>query len=341
MDSRIDQDDHNAGLAGDDDMLAQLIRTAGRREDPPQHAYEQTLAAATDAYHTKIRSRRQRRLVGSMAAGLAVVASAALVLSNLPPRAPAQVAAIERIIGTAAVKAPSAADWRAVRAEDESVIGGSMLRTGAGSRAGVVLEGGVSLRLADATEVIVESESLIRLLGGKVYIDTGADAGAAGGIELITPAGTARDLGTQFEVRYRDEAYRLRVREGRVLLRRGKQQIDNSAGEQLSIDAGGAYARTNISRHDADWQWIEAVAPAPDIDGQPLSKLLEWVSRETGRDIRYEPPGLEFIAPNTVLYGNIRHLSPLDALEVMLATTDFEYRVLQDGTIMITNKVSR
>jgi ferric-dicitrate binding protein FerR (iron transport regulator) len=339
MDSRIDQDDRNAKLRRDDDMLAQLIRTAGRRADPPQEAYDRALAAATHAYHQKIRSRRQRRLVGSIAAGFVIIASAALVLSNLPPAEPVQIASIERIIGTAAVRASAAEDWRAVRAEDESVIGGTMLRTGVSSRAGVVLDGGVSLRLADATEVIVESQSLIRLLSGKVYVDTGA--GATGKIELITPAGTARDLGTQFEIRYRDEAYRLRVREGRVLLRRGAEEIDNGAGEQLSIDADGAFARARISRFDADWQWVQAVAPAPDIDGQPLSTLLEWVGRETGRAIHYEPPGLEFVAPNTVLYGNIRHLSPLDALEVMLATTDFEYRVLEDGTIMIRNKVSR
>ena len=48
--------------------------------------------------------------------------------------------------------------------------------------------------------------------------------------------------------------------------------------------------------------------------------LLAWVARETGKTIRFEKPELERKVQTTILHGNIRLLTPLDALGVMLAT---------------------
>ena len=73
----------------------------------------------------------------------------------------------------------------------------------------------------------------------------------------------------------------------------------------------------------------------------PLTVLLEWVARETGRVIQFDKPEIERKAGTTILHGNIRHLAPLEALEVMLATTDLEYALPDDGTILIRLKVTR
>jgi hypothetical protein len=120
------------------------------------------------------------------------------------------------------------------------------------------------------------------------------------------------------------------VREGRVEIDRAGRLLSGSAGEQLDIDVLGGVTRSWISATDTAWQWAEAVAPAPDIDGQPATVLLAWVARETGRQLRYESAAVEARAATVILHGNIRHLAPLAALEVMLATTDLEYALAGD-----------
>ena len=140
---------------------------------------------------------------------------------------------------------------------------------------------------------------------------------------------------------YRNDAYRLRVREGRVKLSRGAGVITSTAGEQVTIDPSGAVARVQLQQDDkADWQWTQALAPPPDIDGQPLSVLLTWVARETGRTVRFDKPEIERRVQSTILHGDIHLLSPLDALSVMLATTDLEHVLSDDDTILIRFKAA-
>ena len=318
------------------DGVAQLIRVAGRRAEPPAEAYAQTLAAAMATWD-RLQSRRRRRLAVTLAASLVLAFGVAYLVTNLPPKPVPSVGHSDRIIGTVEARADPDDDWSTLREELQDLPAGAQVRTLAGSRAGIVLAGGVSLRLAEATELVLESESQLRVIAGKIYVDTGHGR-ATSAVEVITEAGTVMDVGTQFEVLYRDGAYRLRVREGRVMLRREAGVVDGQAGEQLTIPAGGALERARIEQDDPDWNWVESVAPAPDIDKQPVTVLLDWVGRETGRSVRFASPEIERKAGTTILHGNIRHLAPLEALSVMLATTDFEYALPDDATILIRLK---
>ena len=99
---------------------------------------------------------------------------------------------------------------------------------------------------------------------------------------------------------------------------------------QLEINSLGGVTRSPIAATDMAWQWAETIAPAPDIDGQPASVLLTWVARETGRRLYYESAAVETRAAAVILHGNILHLAPLAALDVMLATTDLEYVLVGD-----------
>ncbi|HEY4645474.1 MAG TPA: FecR domain-containing protein [Steroidobacteraceae bacterium] len=336
-------DRHDPDTKVDDDMdtVARLIHTAGRRAEPPAEAFEQTLASATDAWRAKVHQRRQRNLFVGLAASLVVAGSVAFLVANLPPESVPSVARADRLIGTVEIRSDANGGWSTLRDETMQLAAGSHLRTHAGSRAGIVLDTGVSVRLADATNVVLESGSSLRLVTGRVYLDTGETGHVARRIQVVTAAGTARDVGTQFEVLYRGEAYRLRVRDGRVLLSRDAGDFTGGAGDQLTIDASGGLERTRIAQDDAEWQWVESVAPAPDIDEKPLSVLLEWVARETGRAVAFDKPEVERKASTTILHGSIRNLTPLEALSVMLATTDLEYVLPDDGTILIRLKVTR
>ena len=332
------QDDSKRPGNSEPDMLAELIRTAGRREEPPAEDAERVFAAATAVLDAKIKHRRRRVLMGSVAAGIALTVSILTVVNNRPPQPTIPLAIMERVIGEAELRATEADQWSTLRDEDKPLYGASQLRTGRGSRVGVRLANGGSLRLAESTVVTLNAAEKIHLYAGKIYIDSGAGPSNRSQIQVITAAGTARDIGTQFEIQYVDDAYRLRVREGQVRLQGDSGQFNSLAGDQLSIESSGDIRHARIASDDPEWQWVQSIAPAPDIDEQPVTVLLDWVARETGRQVRFEQPMLEVNASSTILHGNIRNLSPLEALEVMLATTDFESVIMDDGTILIRSR---
>lgn len=333
--------DQDVEKTGDVEAIARLIRAAGRRAEPPAEAYERVLGATTSVWRAKVRWRRQWQVSAAIAASLLLVMVSVLLIDHRPQAPEQTLASTDRVIGMVEMQLIENGAWMTLRDETHDVPAGSRIRTLAGSRAGLMLESGISVRLADATDIEVESGSRLRVLAGRIYLDTGESTDLSRRIEVITPVGIASDIGTQFEVLYRDNVYRLRVREGHVRLLRKSDEINSAEGEQLTIHAGGSIERARIPPQDAEWQWVESVAPAPAIDDQPVTVLLAWVSRETGRPIRFETSEVERRAARTILHGNIRHLAPLEALSIMLATTDLEHALLDDGTILIRLRAMR
>jgi ferric-dicitrate binding protein FerR (iron transport regulator) len=254
----------------------------------------------------------------------------ALMFRWSPPGAEREeLARVVRVIGS--VEQATGDVWQPLADSQAPLTRGMKLRTRAGGRLGLMLPRGASLRLAAETEVMLDAPGQLYVQRGTIYVDGGADA-ARPALMIVTPAGTARELGTQFELRVENAALRLRVRGGSGAIDRGGQATAGGAGEGVSIDVMGGIKRASIAPDATEWQWAEAVAPAPDIDGKSAASLIAWVARETGRRIRYESSVVEARATTVILHGNIRHLPPLDALEAMLATTDLEYVI--DGDTM-------
>lgn len=319
------------------DLVGTLIRAAGRREDPPEEAYRRVHAAATAAFREKTARRRERTFVLWAGAAAVLVLAVALMFQWTPPGTErAELARIERAIG--AVERATGDDWQPAGESRAPLTRGAKLRTLAGASAGLVLVGGESLRLAPGTEIMLDEPDAMYLNGGTIYLDHHGSVGT--GLRIATPAGNVRNLGTQFELKVGDGALRLRVREGRVEVERAGQRVTGDAGEQLDIDAFGSVLRSQIAPDAAAWHWAEALAPAPDIDGRPAMELLAWVARETGRTLEFLDAAARERAERVVLHGNIRHLAPLDALDVMLATTDLEY-ALNGGRIEIRTRAAR
>jgi ferric-dicitrate binding protein FerR (iron transport regulator) len=280
--------------------------------------------------------RRRGHLIGTLAIGAVAVSSAIVVLLTRFEPAPTTlqpVAHVARVIGDVRVRSEIGQRWRSLAEEGSALHRGDMLHTGAGSAVAFDV-GAVSVRVAAATELALESDSRLRLKNGKVYVDTGSGA-FDGQMLIVTDAASVADIGTQFEVLYQEGRYRVRVRDGHVLLQRGDQRRRGGAGDEITIERNGAIDVGAISADDPQWRWVQALASAPDIDDQPLAVLLAWVARETGRAIRYANPAIEHRATTTILHGSIRNLEPMDALAVMLATTDLQHELLADGTIMI------
>jgi len=313
------------------DIVESLIRSAGRRVDPPDDAYRQVLTSATDAFRRKSTRQRQRRWVALAAAVATLVVASVLVTQRNAPAGRGDFASIERATG--GVELAYGDGWQPLDGNPGSLGTGRRLRTLSDGRAALRLAGGASLRLAGETEVLLDAPGRIFVHHGTIYVDGGVRPGADP-IEVVTPGGTAREIGTQFELQVAGARLRLRVREGSVSIDQGGRSLVGTAGEQIMIDDFGGVSRSPIERASVDWAWAEAVAPVPDVDGRPATELIGWVARETGRRLRYESPAVEERAASVILHGNIHHLPPLAALEAMLATTDLEY-VLEGDTMEI------
>jgi ferric-dicitrate binding protein FerR (iron transport regulator) len=317
------------------DTLASLIQACGRREAPPEWAYERAYAATTDAWRAKVRARRARTIatLAACIAALGVTAAFTLNLLGSRPRPVASIGQVERVIGSVQVRPAGAGEWTLLKETAAALQEGTELRTLAGSAAALQISG-VSVRIADRTQLVLDSPARLSLGQGTVYLDTGGNVEQRGML-VVAGSMSVADVGTQFEVRYRGSDYRVRVREGAVLLQRGAMRRRGTAGEQITLDQDDGVRISTIAANDPDWRWVQSLAPAPDIDEQPLTVLLAWVARESGVKVRYASPAIERKATATILHGSIQRLKPFEALEVMLATTDLRHEVLSDGTILI------
>jgi ferric-dicitrate binding protein FerR (iron transport regulator) len=312
------------------DIVESLIKSAGRRAAPPEVAYREVFAAASEAFRDKVSRRRDRMRLLYAGAAAVLVIGVALVLRFAQPDAPKyEQAAIARAVG--GVEVAKGDSWRPLTEADLRLAAGVRIRTLEDGRAALALARGESLRMAPGTEVMLDAPGRVYVSQGTVYVDSGQRPSGTP-IEVVTPAGTARDLGTQFELLVDSSRLRLRVREGRVAVEQGGRSVTGAAGEQVSIDEFGGVSRAAIAPDATAWQWAESIAPVPDMDGKPASQLIAWVARETGRRLRYESPETEQRAARAILHGNIRNLAPFEALSAMLATTDLEY--VLDGDIM-------
>lgn len=303
--------------------------------------YQAVLAATRGHWAHKLARRRRRRIGYGLAAAIAGVGLAVLTALRMGDGdAPSvEVAATDTIVGEVETFAPDGTGWTPLGASGETVTAGARLRSGAEGRAGLSLVDGTSLRLDASTELSFERAGRIRLARGAVYLDTGSRPAASRHVEVVTPAGVVWDVGTQFEVRYEDDALTLRIREGRVVLDRDGGETEGLAGEQLTLDAAGRLERTAFSPFDPGWRWVQAVAPLPYQDTLTVHELLEWVARETGREVHFSEPGLATRASRTILHGNPQRLLPMEALAVMLETTDLGYTVAGDGAILIASRM--
>jgi ferric-dicitrate binding protein FerR (iron transport regulator) len=319
------------------DALGELVRVAGRRSSPPHEDYVQVLEAATRAWQRKLRSQRRRRWLYAAAAVLTATGVGVATLRHLMPQ--------EMTVGTAAVVHGSVGmrfanddTWQPIQT-GAAIPAGAVVRTGANGGLALALEGGAAVRVKEQGELRLESAHTLRLRIGTVYVDSGLGRRPAS-LRIETDSGTVRDVGTIFELHTSPNALRIRVREGRVEIDTPGQpaRFQSKAGEQLEIDPRGAARRSLITPNDPVWTWAEALAEVPDIEGRPLLYLLAWVARETGRQLQFQEPAIEAQAREVVLHGKTRDLAPLQALELMLSTTDLEYVLPSDEVIVIRRR---
>ena len=136
--------------------------------------------------------------------------------------------------------------------------------------------------------------------------------------------------------------YQSQTRAGAVTVSRGEtgDVLRCAIREELRVDSRGRIERGHIETHDAEWAWAQALAEPPRGASLPLLHFLDWVARETGRHLAYDSPETREQVRKVVLHGTTPELAPEAALAVALATTDIDYSLLEDGTILLRSRHS-
>jgi ferric-dicitrate binding protein FerR (iron transport regulator) len=302
-------------------------------------------ARVREAVHSRWQLDTRRRIVRTrmLIASLSLAVAAALVVSvgristREQPRAAIGdiVATVEQIDGTPR-RIRSAADGSIAKAlaHKDPVHAGEWVETDASARVALRFADGTSVRLDVGSRVRPVSAGVIELSAGAVYVDTGRESGR---FEVRTPVATARDIGTQFELRLIDRSVRLRVRTGVVELRDGARSVAGRSGTEVTFSDTGAVSRP-VAAHGSEWDWTATVSPVLKIEGLALSSFLESMSREHGWALVYGDPSLSREAAGIVLHGSVEALSPRDALDVTLTTSGLKYR-LADGELVVVRPV--
>jgi ferric-dicitrate binding protein FerR (iron transport regulator) len=314
----------------DDATLDLLLRLAPPEAGMPPERERRVKEAVQAAFRARVVQTRRRRVSVLWSSGLATAAVLAVLLvvarGPEPPAATGgSVARVERVVGALRGGA-------AVRAGD-SVTAGATLETGGQDRASVRLAGGGSLRLDWATRLRIESATDLVIEHGTIYLDSDGAAQGGAAVAVRTPDGVVREIGTRFEVRVEPDLVRVRVREGRIGLARAGVEHEAAAGDELHV-SGDEVARARVPTYGAHWDWVQRITPGFVLEGASLRDLLAWVSRETGRAVRFESEALEREAAPVLLHGSVEGLTPEDALGAVLPTCGLAHR-LRDGAIVV------
>jgi ferric-dicitrate binding protein FerR (iron transport regulator) len=309
----------------DDADLGALLRAAGPRAHPPADMQDEVRAAVEAEWRamTAARARRRRYTNWAAAAGIAVAAVGVWIARPLYLAAAGPVASVARIDGFVEYRSDRHDQWAPLAATAQ-LRDGDELRTGSSGRVALQLASGVQLRLDNATRVAFNDLHRARLRRGGLYVDSGvAGADDARALEIDTPAGAVRHLGTQYEARVANGTLRVAVREGLVSISGGASDIVGRAGQQVTLQAGEA-TRSDLAVNDDAWAWIGSITPPFAIEGRSVDEFLTWAARETGRQVVYASPEAAQRARAVLLKGSVAGLTPDAAVTAVLSTTNLQ-----------------
>ncbi|HSK79460.1 MAG TPA: FecR family protein [Thermoanaerobaculia bacterium] len=316
----------------EEEAVRRLLEKAGPRPPIPEEDLAAISAVARSAWQSEVRRRSRasaRRPVWALAASLAAALALALGIAwwrasqsdLLPPTVFVQVEAV-----TGSVDLEAEAPRRI--AEGDTIPIGAALRSGDG-RASLRLPDGTVVRLDEDTRVRLVSAVALELERGAIYADT-----ESGTLEVRTPLGTVRDIGTRFAVRLAEPALRVQVRHGAVAVERSGQTFVTPAGQELVLRSDGTSEKRALAGYGPEWEWVLEAAAGFDVEGRTLEEFLDWVARETGWEVRFADEELSASAKPIVLHGGLGGLRPDQAPFAVLPGAGLEGD-LEGGTLVV------
>ena len=336
--------DHGDSMNVRDDV-ATLVRLAGKREAVPRERAERVRAAAQAQWQHEVRRRSRSRTlwtgVGLAAAACLMLAVTMQVLSvgNGVPQGPAAAILVESLVGPAWIRNTGDAGTlqsRAVEIGDEVPLE-STLTTDDEGRAAILLASGHSVRLDGTTSIRLLDAGSIMLDEGAIYVDSGLENRSATPLDVHTPLGLIREIGTQFEVRLEDDSVRVRLREGAVIVQHDNRAHEVRVGTELELDPDGSVTRRELAPYGPDWEWIVGVTPTLDLEGRTARDFLDWVARERGWTLAFADGAVARAAEEIELGGTVERLTLEQALDAVLPTCRMMYSV-EDGVLVIASQ---
>jgi len=329
----------------DEKTMARLLELAGPRADIPQSIEARVYnrvhqawkecppAPRTERVYARVRrewkASERRYSIRRWALPLALAASVAIAISVIMQ--PMQTTSV---LAPAATVVKSDAGGGRLPAAGSEFFAGDRITTGSGQGLSLALTGAESLRLDADTVLVVETTNRFRLVRGRIYADTGDLVYRARPLMIDTPFGVVTDIGTQFAVASTAERLEVGVREGRIDLDHTVGNHTAIAGEVLRIGQAGEAEYSTVGATDEYWDWATALAPNFDIESKSLLEFLRWAARETGRELVFADQDLRLDAMRTDLHGSVAGFAPLEALNSVMATTTFSYRIEADRIVI-------
>jgi ferric-dicitrate binding protein FerR (iron transport regulator) len=303
-----------------DRSIETLIRLAGEREMPSHQATLRAREAAERSWQRMLKERPRSRV----RVPLALAATLALVLTGWyawtqreaaqPPVIVARVAAVD---GGARIQRGRA--WRSATPNSE-LAAGTILQTD-GGRTAAAIANALSLRLDHDTRLRFDAADHVTLLRGALYVDSGG-LGLGPPLTIGTPAGEVRHIGTQFQVEVSGDSTRIRVREGRVALRRDDAIARTvAAGDALEVRGDEEHWQHGLPTFGPAWEWSAVLAPALTIEDRPLAEFLAWMAREHGWQLHFGDELQQRHAQEIHLHGSLEGLDAEAMLERVALVT--------------------
>ena len=311
----------------------ELIREAGRPPEIPSEDLLRIRSAARREWQelsaTPIFEGRSRSLrYAALAATLLIALGALSAYLAMRPWASTELGGTIELASGSGVSS-----WRV----GDSVALGDRVRTEGDGRLALRLTSGHSVRLDSDSSLALLSQDALVLDRGAVYVDSGVQEGAPG-LTVMTPAGSVREIGTQFEVRLSDaseQALEVRVREGRISLERDGESFEARQGERLVV-SHGRVERGVAPVHGDSWSWVLATAPPLGADDRTLAAFLDWFGHEAGLEVAFENPELERSEAREIVSGDFSDMTPADALDAALSASGLRHRI--EGGLLIVSR---
>jgi ferric-dicitrate binding protein FerR (iron transport regulator) len=321
----------------DDSDIARVLRAAGGRANPSDEMTRGVYQAVHAEWRATVgrqKRTRSRRVWLAVAASVAAAAIALFMGRSFISTPGDVMASVSRSVGVVQFRERDSVAWLDASGAQELHVGESV-HTGADGRVALTLLDGVSLRLDHDTNVLLVGEDRVDVTAGAVYVDSGAATPSAARLQVGTPAGVVRHLGTQYEARILSSGTRIRVREGRVDVTPTNGTARTlEVGDQILVSASGVEARDRIEPSSTEWDWASSAAPEFDINGKPVHDFLAWAARETGLKIVFASAASAAEARRAVLSGSIAGLDPDEALAAVLPTTSLK-GTERDGELVV------
>lgn len=322
------------------DELDTILHRATLRPRPSKQAEDRAFAALHAQWQQKRKTRMRPALWMPLGIAAALALAAALfwtykgVGSFLPG---AQVASVARITGEHAAVRNGSGDPQTI-VQTDSLSDGSTLTAGPATRIALSWINGGSLRLDENSVVDLVSKSKIRLLAGSIYFDSETAARMLPNSPILTietSSGSVRHIGTQFMVQVNDTGASISVREGQVRFDGADTRLIVAAGYRVNVTKRENQAQQRLEPYDEAWRWAEQIAPLLQADGQSAATVLDWIARETGREVVYRGQSRR-LAQQTVAHG-INDVAPANALEALGIATDLRIAVVE-GAIEVQER---